>query len=439
MFTRRQLLEAAAVAGAGAVTFGADAAAAPKGFVTVRDGHFMLDGKPYRFAGTNVWYAAYLGMTADGQARLKQELDTLLALGVTNLRILGAAEISPLKNSMRPAIQDGAGHYDETILAGLDFALAEIGRRGMKAVVFLNNFWEWSGGMVTYQYWTNGGHYIDLGDPNHPWPEFADYSAQFYKSAAANARYRAYIAALIRRRNTVTGRIYRDDPAIMAWQLANEPRPGGSVEKTDMKAFFAWTDSTAGYIKSLDTHHLVSTGNEGVMGCLESEGCVTGSTGSRYVDYLTFHIWPLNWGWINPADMEKSFAPGTEKVRRYVETHLRLAANLKKPAVCEEFGFPRDGGSNDPKAGTVWRDRYYTMLYGLFEENAQGNGAFGGSNFWAWGGAGRAQHADYNWQPGDTSYVGDPAQEPQGRNSVFDRDMATIDIIRRHAAALAAL
>ena len=41
------------------------------------------------------------------------------------------------------------------------------------AVIYLTNFWEWSGGMMTYLYWTNGGRYIDMNDPAHPWPEFA--------------------------------------------------------------------------------------------------------------------------------------------------------------------------------------------------------------------------------------------------------------------------
>jgi len=38
--------------------------------------------------------------------------------------------------------------------------------------------------------------------------------------------------------------------------------------------------------------------------------------------------------------------------------------------------------------------------------------------------------------PSDTSYVGDPPQEPQGRNSVFDSDASTIAVIKAHVAAL---
>lgn len=62
-----------------------------------------------------------------------------------------------------------------------------------------------------------------------------------------------------------------------------------------------------------------------------------------------------------------------------------------------------------------------------------------GSNFWAWGGRGRAAHADNTFRPGDTSYVGDPPHEPQGWYSVFDMDESTKAVVRARAAELRAL
>ena len=50
--------------------------ATQSGFVKVDGTRFTLDGKPYRFAGANFWYGAYLG-AADGigdRARLRDEL-----------------------------------------------------------------------------------------------------------------------------------------------------------------------------------------------------------------------------------------------------------------------------------------------------------------------------------------------------------------------------
>jgi mannan endo-1,4-beta-mannosidase len=412
----------------------AGAARSPSHFVQVQGQRFLLNGKPYRFAGTNMWYGAYLG--AWQPDRLKRELDALKILGLGNLRILGSGETSPLKNSLTVTFRGARRPYNETLLRGLDVLLAEMGRRDMKAVIYLNNFWEWSGGMVTYQYWTNGGHYIDLGDPAHPWPEFADFSAQFYASPKAVALYLDYVAALVGRINTVTGKAYREDPAIMSWQLANEPRPGGSAGKAPFEAFYAWIAHTADFIKARDPHHLVSTGNEGLKGCLERQDCVLRANKPHSVDYMTFHLWPLNWSWVDAANLAASYEGCETKSRDYIAAHLKMAASLKKPAVLEEFGFVRDGGLYAPSVPTTFRDRFYAMVFGMVEDSARQNGPFAGSNFWAWGGEGRAQHPDFMMTAGDKSYVGDPPQEPQGRNSVFDSDASTLAIIRAHAAAL---
>ncbi|MDE2111131.1 MAG: mannanase [Alphaproteobacteria bacterium] len=405
-------------------------------FVRVDGQRFHLRGESYSYVGTNMWYGAYLGAPTGNRDRLRRELDALAAMGVTNLRVLGSSELSPLKNSMRPAFRGRTRPYNENLLVGLDYLLAEMGKRSLKAVIYLNNYWEWTGGMVTYLYWTNGGHYIDMNDPAHPWPAFADLSAQFYGSTAANALYRNYVGAVVRRRNTVTGVAYRDDPTIMSWQLANEPRPGGSMAYVQFDAFYAWIAHTAKFIKTLDANHLVSTGNEGLKGCLESADCVVKANAISGVDYMTFHIWPLNWSWINPLDLAGTYEPCAAKTRDYITAHLEIAKQVDKPAVAEEFGFPRDGGEYATSVPTTYRDRFYKLIYGAVEDSAKSGGPFAGTNFWAWGGEGRAEHHDFMMRPGDTSFVGDPPQEPQGRNSVFDCDASTIDIIRGHAVDL---
>ena len=63
-------------------------------FVTVRDGQFYTDGKPYRYIGTNLWYGGILGSEGQGgnRQRLCEELDELCRLGVTNLRVLVGGE-----------------------------------------------------------------------------------------------------------------------------------------------------------------------------------------------------------------------------------------------------------------------------------------------------------------------------------------------------------
>ncbi len=143
--TRRSAL-ALSTAAALAPALPAVARPARPGFVAREGMALTLDGRPYRFVGMNAWYFAWLGADADfgDRDRLARELDGLQADGVSNLRIAASAELSPMKNSVRPAFRDQSTTYNETLMVGLDHAMAEIARRDMKAVLYLTNFWEWS-------------------------------------------------------------------------------------------------------------------------------------------------------------------------------------------------------------------------------------------------------------------------------------------------------
>jgi mannan endo-1,4-beta-mannosidase len=410
-------------------------------FVSVDGIKFKLKGKTYHYVGANIWYGAYLGATAafGNRARLLKELDNMKALGIDNLRVLGSSELSPLNNSLDPAFTNKPGDYNNDLLTGLDFLLAEMAKRDMKAVLYLTNFWEWSGGLVTNQYYTNGGNYINMGDPAHPWPAFADFSAQFYASGAAKAVYYDYVRMLVSRTNSITGKPYKDDTAIMAWQLCNEPRPGGSDAAIDknVESYYGWIKDTAALIRSLDSNHLVSLGHEGLMGANGREEVVVKA--HEHIDYLTAHIWPQNWSWVDGKNLAGTFDGGAEKVKTYIQAHIDIARKLNKPVVFEEFGFPRDDVAYEPGTPTTYKDKFYGLIYVAVEDAIKNNTPVAGSNFWAWGGAGRALHADYHMLRGETAYVGDPPHEPQGWYSVFNTDTSTQALIKTHAGHIHSL
>jgi len=399
-----------------------------------RDGmRLMLDGQPYRFVGANIWYGAWLGADAafGDRARLGRELDRLNALGVSNLRILAAAEEGPLAHSIKPGFRTKAG-WNEPLLQGLDYCLAEVAKRGMKAVLYLSNFWEWSGGMGTYL-WYATGEYLDMGDPAHPWPEFPDHNAGFYRSPAAVAMFQDHVRQLVGRTNHVTGVAYKDDPAIMAWQLCNEPRAGAteSVIDATLPAYYQWISESARLIRSLDPNHLVSLGHEGTIATTGREALV--AEAHSQIDYVTAHAWPLNWGWVNGKDLPGTWQAGSAKVAEYLKTHERIARTLNKPLILEEFGFPRDGEQYDPSVETSFRQRYYGMIYDAVESSVAHGGPICGSNFWAWNGEARAEHPDHRFRDGDRQYMGDPPHEPQGWYGNFDSDRAMLELIRAHA------
>ena len=141
-------------------------------FVTVSNGHFIRNGKPYYYVGTNFWYGAILGSEGQGgdRKRLCQELDDMKAIGIDNLRILvGSDGERGVKTKAEPTLQVAPGVYNDTILAGLDYLLMEMGKRQMVAVLYLNNSWEWSGGY---------GFYLEhAGEGEAPRPNEAGYMA----------------------------------------------------------------------------------------------------------------------------------------------------------------------------------------------------------------------------------------------------------------------
>ena len=406
-------------------------------FVKVKDTHFEIGGRPYYFVGMNMWYGAYLGSPkmAGGRERLKKELDILKKNGITNVRLLGASEKSVLVNSIKLAIQEKPGVYNEDLLKGLDYVLAEMGKRGMYAVIYLNNFWQWSGGMSQYSSWTNNTKIIDP-DKGDSWNDFMAQSANFYSNDSAQQAYRNHIKMLVNRQNTVSKAIYKNDPTIMAWHLANEPRPGSDGDNSvkNRPTFVKWVDQTAAYIHSIDPNHLVTTGSEGKAGSNQDESLFLEAHSSKNIDYATFHLWIKNWGWYKCDKAEETYSDAEKKAVNYIQLHIDLAKKLNKPITMEEFGVDRDNCSLVPGSPCTFRDKYFAKVYSIVEENMRSGAPLAGTNVWAWGGIGEPKKEQVNVEA--SNFVGDPFCEPQGINSVFAKDESTLLLIRKHANTL---
>ena len=404
-------------------------------FVKVKDTQFLIGGKPYYFVGTNYWYGFYLGspgQTGDRE-RLIRELDQLKETGITNLRVLGASEEFYLKAAVDPPIQSKPGIYNEALLKGLDFFLAEMGKRDMKAVVYLNNYWEWSGGFAVYNRWTDSSKSIDPNNPKQGWGAYMDYSASFYRNEKANKIFRDYIYMLLTRINTITGQRYLDDPTIMSWQLANEPRPGANEASLEyIEYFHKWIDETAGYIHSIDMNHLVSSGNEGLAGCIQNEDVYLTSHKSKNIDYMTMHLWAKNWGWYKADNAAATYPVAEENALDYINKHIVYARQLNKPITMEEFGIGRDLESCDPNSSTFYRDKYFSKIFEVVYDSAKAGAPIAGTNFWGWGGEAVSPNSDNIWRVGDP-FMGDPPQEPQGLNSVLSTDQSTLKIIKEYS------
>lgn len=398
-------------------------------FVKVQGHQFILDGKPYYFVGTNYWYGSLLGLEKDrkrGVERLRRELDFLKAHGITNLRLMAGAEGTGLMNGVvrvGPPLQPEPGKFDGAVLEGLDLVLAEMGKRKMHAVIFLSNNWEWSGGFQQYLIWNRVVSDKWLAE-KPSWDELRDIVAQFYTCEACKAGYARQVEFVINRTNKITKKRYIDDATILAWELANEPRP---MRPAANGAYTNWVADTAARIKALDKNHLVTIGHEGRIGTESLQLFEAIHSGSA-IDYLTIHIWPKNWGWITGGTLETGFANAMEQTVRYIEENAAVAERLNKPLVIEEFGLPRDAMSFDHGSSTLKRDEYFAKVLSSIRTTPH----IAGANFWAFGGLARPFKGQHFWKPGDER-TGDPPMEEQGLNSVFDSDATTWTVLRRAA------
>lgn len=410
-------------------------------FVTVRDGKFYRGTEEYKFIGANFWFGAVLASEGQGgdRERLAKELDLMQEVGITNVRVLASGEgPDTVASHVVPVLQPEPGVYNDTILRGLDYLIAELEKREMTAVLFLNNSWEWSGGYGAYLEWAGCGPVPDWSD----WTVAQNYHCQFVKNDKAKEMAENHVRFIVSRTNTITGKPYTESPAIMAWELANEPRAFARDPET--KTCFAnWVESQAKLIKSLDGNHLVTTGSEGLEGCEEDPELFRQVHAFPEIDYICIHIWPYNWHWLGPASgplevgLAKNGATSTidnleqacHKTTDYMESCWDVVKDLNKPMVLEEFGYPRDGYLIEPGSPVWGRNGYYAHVFGLLN----GSGKLQGCCFWAWGGYAQPQHT--RWERWD-DYVGDPAQEEQGLNAVFAADTTTLHIIRKASESL---
>jgi len=412
--SRRSLLASGvAVAGLSALD-AAPAAAAPRiapqhvfapsvgDFVTVRRGSFQLHGKPFRFGGTNCYY-----LHQQSHYVIDAILNDAAAMGLPVVRAWAFAD-----GTGAQALQPEAGVYDSAAFDSLDYAVHKAGQLGIKLVLALTNNWPDYGGMQQYVSWF-------LGLPDDTYGDGTNHDL-FYSTPAIIKAYKAYAHYVTHRLNKYTGRQYNEDPTIMAFELANEPR--SRSEKTGVR-LLSWIKDVSAYVKSQAPHQLVAVGDEGFYGDPgNSDYPYSNYEGDRWkdfialptIDYGTFHLYPQSWGETLPKI--DPVAWGTQ----WITDHLANAKRAGKPAVLEEYGLAINASTG--VADTAGRDAGYSAWTGAIQ--SQGGA---GDQFWLL-----------------TSRVDDGSFYPDydGYRIVWDNDASnpsnsTARLLAVHAAAMA--
>ncbi len=397
--------------------------------ITVKGTEFYKGDKPYRYIGTNYWYGALLAAKEGGnRERLAEELDMLKANGIDNLRILVGAEAGTQDFTVTPALQPKQGEYDENLLDGLDYLLNEMRKRNMYAVLYLNNNWEWSGGMAQYLEWNGKGKLPNPNIPPNTWPQFMEYTRQFHSCEPCMEAFKKHITFILGRTNAYNNQKYTEDTTIMAWQVANEPRV--FIAENEEK-FTKWLNDVVNHIDSLDPNHLICTGSEGKAGSADDIAIFERTHNNPKIDYLTMHIWPKNWGWFKHENAAETLPISISNAIQYIDAHIAVAKKMEKPIVLEEFGLPRENESLDKKSSVANRNAFYKAVFDRLYQSTQNSEPFAGLNFWGFAGTGNNNPDAGKWKKGD-DFTADPPQEPQGLNSVFATDTSTLNMIKEY-------
>jgi mannan endo-1,4-beta-mannosidase len=296
------------------------AEAANSGFVTAQGGELFLNGKRFRFASTNAYF-----MVDAGSDKSPAHTDDTMALskdlGFTVLRMWGFLDGTSAGASLQPR----AGVYNETAFRAMDYVLHKADLAGIRLLVAFVTYWSDYGGMPQYVQWCAPGQSVDT----------------FYTNASCKQLYKNYVSHVLNRVNTYNGRTYKNDPTILGWELANEPR---SSDSTGSKVS-QWTAEMAAYVKAIDRNHLVGLGEEGFdtsasgyspVSAYNNQGWLfDGSQGTSFrantsvadVDFASIHVYPDVWNL--PA------AAGST----WISDHIRIARQLGKPLIVGEFGY----------------------------------------------------------------------------------------------------
>jgi len=401
------------------------------GFVKANGSSFTLNGKPYRFAGTNCYYLIYKDhfmvddVLTTAAAHQFQVIRTWGFLDIGHQNGSGSVDGQGPKDGVYLQYYDDNTKqpaYNEAGLQYLDYIIAKAGSVGVRILVTLTNNWRDFGGMDQYVRWKTWAN-----------TSYQGYHDDFYSDDTIRGWFKAYIQHLVTRKNTVSGVIYSEDPAIFGWELGNEPRCQGSgdygqsnqcvlnyaiygVDPSAVKTT-AWVTEMSTYIHSIDKNHMVAVGDEGFY-CERYQDCPDATCDCYYgtdtlnftkntgIDFMSLHLYPDQWG------------KSTDWANDWISNHSRDGHNLNKPVLLGEYGYKNS-------QHTIYQNWTNTVL----------STGMNGDLFWMISGRSDVQN-DNGWYQnydGYAVYCPNSTAPPQPSNW----DPQSCDVLTSHAKQMA--
>ena len=222
-------------------------------FIT-RQGDKLMDGdREFRFVGVNVpgVFIPY-DYTLDIPSRMVLPTVWEIEDSFKTLQQMNAGcvrwHLLPMRapNATLPIPYEAVlapGRFNEAAFRTIDHGLALANRYGIRVIFSLTG-----AGSGTAAFAGAGVYAAHRGKAEE----------DFYTDAQLKEDFKATIRYVLARTNSVTGVAYRDEKAILCWQLGNEM---GHLCKQTPAAVVAWESEMAAFIKQCDPHHLVMNGH----------------------------------------------------------------------------------------------------------------------------------------------------------------------------------
>jgi mannan endo-1,4-beta-mannosidase len=238
------------------------------------------------------------------------------------------------------AIRQEPHVFREQGLRGLDRLVAEAKARGLRLILALANNHKDLGGLPAYAAWAGNGKKAD----------------DFFGDQQMMGFWKEWVSFLAARVNPFTGVAYRDEPAIMTIELANEFRCPSCRGTT---RFVDTVRELARHAKREFPNHLIADGGEGhddvpsFYPGLSNQYFVRGDEGVSYsqlltvdeLDMLSYHMYARYWMF----DLSKD-------VRTWIDSHELLARMAGKVAYMGEFGHDPGLEIRDEAAAPVFNN-----------------------------------------------------------------------------------
>ncbi len=329
-------------------------------FVRTQRNRFVVNGKPFRFAGANV----SVMHRDDDRQRMPETLKRASDAGIRVVRVWASGEGGPKDVGPLADFADwprshpfrwAPGQWNEEAFVHLDKVIAEAARNKLLVQLCLANWWRDTGGVTQYLRWAGIN---DAANDAFPFGIDPHTAMQFYTNEETRRLFREHIEKVVTRRNTVTGTLYRDDPTIFGWELINE----GQAVTGRWSERRAWIAEMSAYLKSLDPNHVLTPGTWGYRTAAERREWLLDHR-LPAIDYCDVHNYP--------RPDTNSFVDSPTALKEFVENRVAAALSINKPLVFGEFGMGVEGYNGFSQ--TDW-------FRAFFESNVRAGSA--GAMFW---------------------------------------------------------